>query len=418
MESMVVNAVLGRAEQENALGKAIENIRASSVEPKISRGVFVRGPPGCGKTQFVLGGLRNLGYDPMVLGAGSSRNKEVIESLTEGNIAQRSVMNMFHGLHRPVVIVLDDVDCLGAGGTDKGAVTSLVRLIRAQKSRRHATHPRAANAVVCIGGTGKDKKTKEIAAACGVHLPLETLGEKDIICLANRLGPGLTTKEVECAVNFAQGDLHQLRIACDFLSNEDRSGPQTLESLCRLDAEQDSRDLAARLLESGCSVKDHGQLVCDVDRAILGLTLHENIPRLLPNCLDPTYLDIAERFAEADCLDRTGFQRQVGQLGEMSSMLKSAWTSHLLKTQDPPAGRLDVVCKDVRFTRVLTKYSSEFSNLRFIQSICARTGLDRRALHKLWSRPDHASQSDALQLTPLELNRLDRYFGQPARGCA
>ena len=155
---------------------------------------------------------------------------------------------------------------------------------------------------------------------------------------------------------------------------------------------------------------------------MVGLTLHENIPRLLPACLSAPYLEIAELFAEADGLDRTGFQRQVAQLNELSSILKNVCTASVVRGGSVPRARLKAVCEDTRFTRVLTKYSTEFSNLRFIQSACIRTGLDKRSLRLHWLRQvktDKQKDNNSLaSLTSLEISRLERYFAPRDRECA
>ena len=416
-----MTGVSARPELEEELGIAVKRVLGSNC-PKVSKGVFVCGPQGSGKTHFVLTSLRRLGYEPMCLSAGQGRNKDAIESLAAGNIAERSVISMFHGAGRPVVVVLDDVDCLGAGGTDKGAVPSLVRLIRAQKSKRQMSHPRAANPVVCIGGLGKDKKTKEIAAACGARVELGAPSAGEASALAARMAPGLSEAGVSAAVGFANGDLHQLRLACGLLRDQGSDQTQMLTGILPLDGGQDSRGLAAELLRDGCSISDHRRRICDVDRSMVGLTLHENIARLMPDCLGAPYREVADRFAEADCLDRTGFQRQVSQLNELSSILKNVCTAAVLNAENVGDDKLNSVCEDTRFTRVLTKYSSQFSNLRFIQAACARTGLDRRGLHRHWARHaaglKGAAGNELRSLAPLEISRLERYFAPYARGCA
>ena len=418
MEGLDLGGILGRSQAEAELCAAVARIRERPHDPKLSKGIFVSGPPGCGKSSFVAGALRRLGYDTLVLGAGDVRNKEAMEGLASGNIAERSVISMFHGPGRPLVIVLDDADCLGAGGGDKGAATALVRLIRPQKSRRQLGGLRIANPVVCVGCNGGDKRTKEIAAACTV-VQLQAPVPAEMRAIVGATLPGLCAADQKRVMRFASGNLHQLALACELIDGGGATMAAHLDALPSLDAGEDSRGLARRLMAQGCPIEDHGRLVCDVDRAILGLMVHENIPRLLgaSGVVHP-YVAAIGLFCEADCLDRTAFQRQVWQLSELCSLLKNLWTTQILQEEIPDcSGRVNAL-KDVRFTRVLTKYSAEYSNMRFIQTLCNRAGIEKSDLWAAWGascRAPAQAQVDlaALPLTRLELSRLDRYFGIP-----
>jgi hypothetical protein len=174
------------------------------------------------------------------------------------------------------------------------------------------------------------------------------------------------------------------------------------------------------MMRAGCGLEQHVRHICEVDRTILGLSLHENIPRVLRDCLTPAYLRIATLFSDADCLDRTGFQNQVPQLGELSSIIKNLWTTCLLRNSVPDQKVFAHVLNDVRFTRVLTKYSSEYNNMKFIQTLCTRTGLEKEDLFRVWrTMPIDKTKENgfgSVAMTPLEISRLGRYFDFPVLG--
>lgn len=420
MEGLDINNVFGREQLEHELGQEIARIWENPKDIRMSKGIFVTGPAGCGKTTFVLSALERLGYDAMTIDAGDVRNKEMMARLASGNIAERSVLSMFHGPGRPVVIVLDDIDCLSAGGGDKGASGVLVKLIRPQKSRRQIGHPRVSNPVICIGSDSQDKKTREIVAACAAQISLSAPSVSEMDAWIQYKLPDISPSSRMSIVDFANGDLHQLQLACSLVEDGDvqECVVECISKIPYLDPSEDSRQLATRMLKYSCSIEQHARHVSEADRTILGLSLHENIPRVLRDCLSPSYLNIAVLFSDADCLDRTGFQNQVPQLSELSSIIKNIWTTCILQSSALDRKTLDRVLSDIRFTRVLTKYSSEYNNMKFIQTLCTRTGLEKKDLFRVWrTTPAKKFKEDEelgyLAMTPLELNRLGRYFDFP-----
>lgn len=420
MEGLDLSKAFKLETLEKDLGRAVHNIRQNPGDHLLSKGVFVSGKPGCGKTTFVLNAVRKMGYDAMVIGSGDVRNKETIESLADGNVAERSVISMFKGASRPVVIVLDDVDCLSAGGVDKGSSSVLVKLIRPQKNRRHIGNKRISHPVICIGSCAQDKKTRELAAACGTFLSVPTPSTAAMLAFLDATSTQDLSGAAPTLIKFAAGNMHQLCIARDML--EAGGGPVLgcIKSAAAAGDGGDSRELTANMIQTGCTVRDHDRVVPESDRAILGLSLHENIPRVHPSPCPRYYLQMTTLFSDADCLDRAGFQNQVAQLSELSSILKNVCTTHALRH----TAKRGPVCppRDTRFTRVLTKYSLEYSNMKFIQSMCSRMGLSKKDLHNVWKRSLAASDGgtafDDLGLTQLELNRLGRYFDFPDLGDA
>jgi hypothetical protein len=73
---------------------------------------------------------------------------------------------------------------------------------------------------------------------------------------------------------------------------------------------------------------------------------------------------------------------------------------------------------EVRFTKVLTKYSTEYNNFIFIQSMCQKLGIDKKDLISFFShiREQNLSEDDIFnrlsnyEITKLEIDRLYRYI--------
>ena len=74
----------------------------------------------------------------------------------------------------------------------------------------------------------------------------------------------------------------------------------------------------------------------------------------------------------ADYVDRITFQKQLWEFNEMSSFIKTCYTSYLFHQQ--PVHKIS----EVRFTKVLTKYSTEYNNYGFIQKMCFELAMDKK----------------------------------------
>ena len=79
----------------------------------------------------------------------------------------------------------------------------------------------------------------------------------------------------------------------------------------------------------------------------------------------------------ADYIDRVTFQNQIWIFNEMSSMIKTFYNnwlyhhqiSHTVSNFQP---------SEVRFTKVLTKYSTEYNNQLFLYNMCQELDMDKK----------------------------------------
>lgn len=93
----------------------------------------------------------------------------------------------------------------------------------------------------------------------------------------------------------------------------------------------------------------------------------------------------------------------------MSFILKTFYTNYIFKQEN------HYKINDIRFTKVLTKYSTEYNNTVFIQRICCELGMDKKDMFTYMIQLRKQSESEILQhlnhcITLLDLNRLYRYI--------
>ena len=103
----------------------------------------------------------------------------------------------------------------------------------------------------------------------------------------------------------------------------------------------------------------------ETDRTSVGLLFHENIIDYLDKDKYENiknYIDILDNFVFSDYIDRITFQKQIWIFNEMTSLIKTMYNNMLFrKNISKKIEKKD----EVRFTKVLTKYSTEYNNLIF-----------------------------------------------------
>ena len=104
----------------------------------------------------------------------------------------------------------------------------------------------------------------------------------------------------------------------------------------------------------------------------------------------------------------------------MSSLIK---TFHNNKIYHETFTKLPVFNpSEVRFTKVLTKYSTEYNNSLFIQNLCQQLGLDKKDTFSFFLelRNNHSDEDiygmfDSYDIGKLDINRIYRYLDKYTR---
>jgi hypothetical protein len=126
--------------------------------------------------------------------------------------------------------------------------------------------------------------------------------------------------------------------------------------------------LTKNLLEHRFNLNDL-DIINYSDRTSLSLLLHENIIKLFNVNLSSSdlkiYKKILQNFAFCDCIDKNIFLYQIWQLNDITYIIKIFYNNFILY-QSNLLKHIDQ--KDIIFTKILTKYSSEYNNFNFIFS--------------------------------------------------
>ena len=190
---------------------------------------------------------------------------------------------------------------------------------------------------------------------------------------------------------------------------------------------EDTKDITAKLLSYPISLSEHITTMNETDRTIVGLLWHENVIDVFNNIpVDEAasfYADILSNICFADYIDRVTFQRQIWIFNELSSLLKTFYSTYKLhnlsKNKKNDLSRLynSRKPKDIRFTKALTKYSTEYNNYIFIQDMCQRLSMDKNDLIAFFQENrqkqechEFIEELESYDITQLDINRINRYL--------
>lgn len=382
MENLNINSFLQkRSEIENEITTILNNFNSNYESLDYKKGIYIYGAPGCGKTYFISEILKKLNYDMIKYDAGDIRNKNLIETITSNNISNRNVLDMMTGREKKIAIVMDEIDGMNNG--DKGGLTALVKLIRQKKTKKQKTEGKTMNPIICIGNYYTDKKMRELMKVCNVfELPKPNSEEiKNILSLgSNRLNQ-MENEKVSIIVNYIEGDMRKLKFTLDVLNADENISNEQLLKLFHLKSyNEDSKSITNQLLEKKYDISMHNNLMNETDRTIVALLWHENIIDKLEQKdkerVYPIYYKILRNICFADYIDRITFQSQIWEFNEMSSLIKTFYNNKIF--HDSFENEEFKPLNEIRFTKVLTKYSTEYNNSLFIQDLSQKLCMDKK----------------------------------------
>ena len=407
------NAILNRKEIEQKIIEDLNNFENNKDNNKFKRGFYIYGDTGIGKTSFVNNLLKNLDYDIILYNASDMRNKCIIDDISNNNISNTNVISMFYKKKKKIAIIMDEIDGMNSG--DKGGINSLITLIRNKKTKRQKTESISPNPIFCISTKEIDKKIGELMKVCNTY-EIQNPSTDQISKLIKLRMPSITN--IDNITNLINYDLRKL----EFIYNIYIKTPSLLDSssfnkyIKSKSTVESSKIIVKTLYNNHNSFSKNASLMNENDRTIVGLLWHENISDVIQNDnisnVLSFYNNILENICFSDYIDRLIFQKQIWQLNELSSYIKIYYNNYLLhQTYNGVKNKI----KDVRFTKVLTKYSTEFNNYTFFQNLSYKMQFDKKDLIHLFklSKNNESLENKIIQdyeLTDLEINRIYRYI--------
>ena len=425
MEKLNINNFLNRNEEENKMKNILKEFELNKNDLLTKRGIYIHGDQGSGKTTFVINILKELDYDIIKYDAGDIRNKSIIDTITKHNMADRNVISMFYKKMKRIAIIMDEIDGMNNG--DKGGINSLIKIIRPKKTKKQKLEETTINPIICIGNYHVDKKIKELMKVCNV-IELKTPTNQQITNIIYNIMPEFSISKNDIMkdniINYIQGDLRKITTIYNLskcVDNNILSNESVTDVFLRKSYNDDTRKITKKLINNNFSIEEHLMIMNETDRTIVGLLWHENIIDMLNKLKKeesiPVYLDMLENMCFADYIDRITFQKQIWQFNEMSSLIKTFKNNKMYHTSFATRKKPKFNPTDVRFTKVLTKYSTEYNNSIFIQNLCQELSMDKNDmfaffldLRNKYNDNEIIDLFENYDITKLDINRIYRYI--------
>ena len=418
MNELDINQILNREEKATNIKDILINFEKNKNNVLFKKGIYVYGDPGTGKTSFVTNILKELDYDIIKYDAGDIRNKSIIDTITKHNMSDRNIMSLFNKKVKKIAIIMDEIDGMNNG--DKGGINTLIKLIRPKKTKKQKLEETTMNPIICIGNYHIDKKIKELMKVCNT-VELKIPSQPQVSTIVKTLLPDINDIIKNKIINFIQGDLRKLEnIYNIYVKNPDLFNSEIIENIFQLKSyNDDTKQITQKLINLPFKIDEHNTIMNETDRTIVGLLWHENIIDVIgkmdKSISIPFYLKQLDNICFSDYIDRITFQKQIWQFNEMSSMIKTFKNNKLYHSYFKKKQKFNPT--EVRFTKVLTKYSTEYNNSIFIQNLCQQLGMDRKDLFsfflELKSKYDDNKLLDLFEnyeITKLDINRIYRYL--------
>lgn len=403
MDNVSLNSMLNRDELIEKFSSTIHTIFSERDNPLASRGIYVYGSPGSGKTELVMRTLKKCGFDVVKYDSSDARGKTTIDTMTKQHMPEVNILSMWNMKQKKIVIVMDELEAMNSG--DKGGINALTKLLRPKKTKKQKSESQNYIPIVCISNRHVDKKIGDLMRVCTCfEVPTPTNNQIDDIAKAIFKTPVLSVAVRKKLVENVNGDLRKLVWMYEASRRGLHCDVHTYDKiLASSSCNDDAKRIVRNVMTREYSLKEHTQMIGDADRTIVGLLWHENVVDSFNGLTSkksiPLYLELLRFLCVGDYIDRNTFQKQVWQFNELSSIIKTMNGQHyyhkVMSDDSITQQNIDTAHKEIRFTRVLTKYSSEFNNFSFIQTLCQKLGMDRKDVENLFLKMSvHTSSTD------------------------
>ena len=414
MNELNLNAILNREENVLFVKQTLAMFDQNKTNNSIKKGIYIYGEPGTGKTTFIINILKELDYDIIKYDAGDFRNKSIIDTISQHNMSDKNIISLFHKKIKKIAIIMDEIDGMNNG--DKGGINTLIKLIRPKKTKKQKLEEITMNPIICIGNYHIDKKIKELMKVCNT-IELKTPTQEQINIIVKEIMPTLDPLFIQ----YIQGDLKKLHNIWNIYQNKkDILQSEIIQNVFQLKTyNDDTKQIVQKIITQPFKIEEHNTIMNETDRTIIGLLWHENIieviDKMKPNISIPFYIKQLDNVCFADYIDRITFQKQIWQFNEMSSLIKTFKNNHLYHSSFKKKRKFNIA--DVRFTKVLTKFSTEYNNTLFIQNLCQQLAMDKKDvfaffldLKSKYNENELVVYLENYEITKLDINRIYRYI--------
>jgi hypothetical protein len=343
-------------------------------KPNSPKYLYVYGDIGIGKTTIIKSIFQSLKYNINYIDC--NQNKLSVDELF--NMTNHSdVYSMFFNNKQNNALIVDNINYYSY--SDKSYFTNLIKLLK--KKTTHKPIP-----FIFINTLQEEKKFTElykISTLLKINPPSNSQLKNIILKLypsifdlensdhiVNNILDYLDNKFYKL-INmhyFYNNNIIELKFTSPNTNTNTNASVNSANASTSIINNSNIKILTKNLLEHRFKLNDL-DIINYSDRTSLSLLLHENIIKLFHTNLTSAdlkiYKKILQNFAFCDCIDKNIFLYQIWQLNDITYIIKIFYNNFILY-QNNLLKHIDQ--KDIIFTKILTKYSSEYNNFNFIFS--------------------------------------------------
>ncbi len=336
-------------------------------------------------------------------------------------MTDNNVLSLLQKKAKSIAIVMDEIDGMNNG--DKGGINSLIKIIRPKKTKKQKVEEVCYIPIICIGNNHVDKKINELIKISH-SICFKSPTNLQINKIIESIIPNLKSDNllINNITNYVQNDLGKLNTILNIYKNNSKilKNPKSLELFIPKSFNEDNKDTTKKLINNCYNFNLHNSLISETDRTIIGLLWHENIIDYIEKYNNKEeaiklYIKFLQNICYADYIDRITFQKQIWLFNEMSSLIKVFYNNYLLNNQLKKNNKQNI--STIRFTKVLTKYSTEYNNQLFIQNLCQILSIDKKDLFSYFINLKNNNNIEKIyeilenyEISKLDTNRIYRYI--------
>ena len=413
-----LNEILNRETIKENIISVIKEIDKGLSILNSKKVIFISGPTGCGKSFFINSILNELNYDIINFETEQNRNSSNFDFIKSFNLSSNNVFELMNGNKKKICVLIDNLDSLNTN--DKSGLTNLIKLIRPKKTIKQKKEYFCRTLIICICNEIVDKKILEFKKI-SYTFELEKPNYLQINKLIRENLPSI--KDVNLLKNmnsFIENDIRKFFLTKEIFNSRGEEGLKfVIGDIVNKQIHQETKSLTSYILNNKINLLEHEELVNESDRTIVSLLFHENVIDLLSRQHNKVkfiniYNEILNNFCIGDFYDRITFQKQIWLFNELTSLIKNIKNNNLLEKYNLYSM---IDCENIRFTKILTKYSTEYNNINFIISICSKLGVNKDDLKDIFTNlknsiteDDYTYFEDRYEIKKLDISRLLRYI--------
>lgn len=413
MDKINIDNLLDRNNLINNITSTIHNIEENIHKNNIKKCIYIYGNSGIGKSILIKNLLSKLNYNIIDYNIFSSKYKNIDNFFDEYNNKTTNVLDIFYKISKKNIILIDNIDIIN--NTDKTTITNLIKVLRPKKYKRQANEKTLSCILICIGNNILDKKIKDLIKISYVfELYSPTINQ--VKTILSQITPNIynyNSDIIDTIINYINYDLRKLNNIY-FLYKNNLLIEYYYHLFIDYIKNTDIKSITNTFINNKCNFNDDLLYINDNDKTTLSLLYHENIiDNLNLNMVDNInlYLSILNIFCFCDNIDRIIFQKQLWQLNEMSFKLKVIYNTNIFHNTIKSTNSK---YNNIRFTKILTKYSSEFNNYIFIINLCQSLNIDKKDLflffilikNNIYTTDIYKLLYDKNNVSSLEINRM------------